>query len=108
MISYHALTEETANGESSSYLLPSGVGGVIFVNVTAITGTLVVKLQQSPDDSVWYDVTVLKVTTSATGKFTAALVPMLTFADYTRICWTITNGQEAASATFSADLAVRS
>lgn len=104
MLSYHPLAEETASGESSSFLVPSGVGGVFFVNITAVNGTLTVKVQESPDDENWYTVSSLTIAQSTTGKFSSTRVPMLTFADYTRICWTLT---ENGSATFSADLAIR-
>ena len=108
MLSYHELTTETKTGLSDSFLLPSAVGGIFFVNVTDLTGTFTIKIQHSPDNIYWYDVKTLSISIVQPGQYTATLAPMVVFADYTRISWTLDNAGQDATVTFSADLAVRS
>ena len=110
IINFHPSSAESASGNSSSMAIGNLVAGTLFVNVTAKSGTLptlAVKVQHSPNDSDWYDVSGL--TTNALNSVLATSVApntLMPLADYVRVAWTI--GGVGPSFTFSVDLSLHS
>src|SRR5260221_1462145 len=102
----HPAGTETSSGNSTSF--GQGNMGIVglFVNVAAASGTLptlLVNIQHSPDNSVWYDVPGL-TTASLVGVTTTAIVlsTLTPLADYVRCKW-VTGGLNPRF-TFTADL----
>lgn len=78
-VSLHDLTAETATGNGTAHdgAASSSNGGVAFLHVTANTmnDTTVIKVQDSPDNSVWSDLatfTTVAAATTAAERITAA------------------------------------
>ncbi len=102
----HPAGTETSSGTSASF----GTGNMglvgLFVNVAAASGTLptlIVNIQHSPDNSIWYDVTGLTTASiGAIGTVQITLASLTPLADYVRCKWTI--GGLSPSFTFTADL----
>lgn len=90
----HTSGSETSSGTGTAQTMTfhSAVG--LFVNVTAASGTLpglMVKLQHSPDGTIWFDVSnIPNSTLSSTGLYNLSPSTAQTVADYVRCSWTLT------------------
>lgn len=104
----HPLAAESATGVSGSFDNGGLIVAGLFVNVTAVSGTLptlIVKVQHSPDGTTWYDVP--NLTTASLGGLATVSIMLSTLtplADHVRCIWTI--GGVLPNFTFTADLAV--
>lgn len=97
-VSLHDLTAETANGNSSTVdnAASSSNGGMGFLHVTAFSGltNIVVKFQDSPDNSAWTDRITFATVTAVTSERKTMSGSV---ARYRRALWTVTG---TGSATF--------
>jgi hypothetical protein len=97
-VSLHDLSAETANGNSSSVdnAASSSNGGMGFVHVTAFSGltNIIIKFQDSPDNSAWTD----RITfATVTGVTSERKTMSGSVARYRRALWTVSG---TGSATF--------
>ena len=69
IVSHHAHGQETTSGTAASVdnTDPTTGGGVAYLNVTAITGSAVITLQDSADDSTFVDVATFGTVTTPGG-----------------------------------------
>jgi hypothetical protein len=87
LISHHALGAETGTTASPSVdgAAATTTGGVGYLHVTALTGTnVVVKIQDSADDSTFADILTFTSVTAANSKQRAAMASGATVRRYTR------------------------
>lgn len=104
---HHASGKEVASGNSAE--LDAGAasanGGLAIVQVFDVSGgganTLTVKIQDSPDDSVWADL--ITFTATRAGEFAEARVLAAGSAvdRYTRCLWTLSGGDATFHASFA-------
>jgi len=103
-VSLYDLAEVTAGGNATAHTDPAGTsnGAAATLHVTACTGSLVVKVQHSTNNSTWTD---LATFTAATGATSERVVVSGTVNRYLRASWTLTGA--GAAATFTTSLARR-
>lgn len=101
VITLESSGSHTSSGNSSSYEVGEFIEGRAFLDITAVSGTnptLDVTIQDSPDDSVWYDHTSFAQQTVATN----VAQSLTTFGSYIRAHWAIAGTN--ADFTFSIEL----
>ena len=97
-ISFFASAARAASADGATHDCSGMVSGVAYLSVTACTGgsdTLDVKIQDSPDGTVWYDNVAFTQATAATTEKKALVAP---FGRYLRAVGTNGSG---ATATYS-------
>lgn len=87
---YHPMSAEVAGGNTAS--IDNGAattsGGALTAHITA-SSTLVVKLQDSADNSVWADIATLSISSTTGRKSQRIITPVTaTIRRYTRVLWT--------------------
>ena len=105
-ISLADLAEVTAGANGSAHTAAAGTsnGGVATLHVTAVTGTLTVKLQHSTNNSTWSDLATFTAATAATSE-RITVATGTTVNRYLRASWTLTGA--GAAATFTTSFARR-
>lgn len=104
-ITFHSSETKTDNGTSEVFQENGMVLVGLFVAVSEVSGilpSLTVTLQQSPDNTNWYNVGNIAVTRGTVGQTVSSPQALAMLAEYTRIVWTITG--TSASFTFTADV----
>ncbi len=92
--SLHNLGAETATDTETSFdssATTTTGGGVGHLHVTAVTGTILVKIQDSPDNSAWADL--ISFTVTGSGTPTSERIAVTGNVDrYVHVTWTIATG----------------
>lgn len=92
IISHHALAQRTASGTATvvDNSASSANGGYGYLHATAASGTVVVKVQHSSDNSTYADYLTLGTVTASARSFRTTATG--TVNRYTRVVYTITSG----------------
>lgn len=101
-IDLHASGQEQGTSSSATYTEPGFRARSLVIKIAAISvdllGTIVFKLQHSPDGSTWFDVPSMTTTgLSAVGTTMVTVEPPFSCFDNLRLAWIFTN---ANSVTF--------
>ena len=90
--SHHALAQRTASGTATvvDNAASSANGGVGYLHATAASGTVVVKVQHSSDNSTYADLVTLGTVTASARSFRTTVAGAVN--RYTRLVYTITSG----------------
>lgn len=105
-VSLYDLAEVTAGGNGTAHTAAAGTsnGGIATLHVTAVTGTLTVKIQHSTNNSTWSDLATFTAATAATSE-RITVATGTTVNRYLRASWTLTGS--GAAATFTTSFARR-
>lgn len=105
-VSLADLAEVTSGANGSAHTAAAGTsnGGIATLHVTAVTGTLTVKVQHSSNNSTWADLATFTAATAATSE-RITVAPGTTVNRYLRASWTLTGA--GAAATFTTSFARR-